>query len=80
MCVNTTLNRLVEFHEIWYGGNAIHGDLDAIVFNLVDSMILKLLSFKFVRRALLNGGFGLFMFHGSQVVYCNNSAKLIKMN
>jgi hypothetical protein len=26
-----TLNRLVDFHEIWYGGNAIQGDLDAII-------------------------------------------------
>jgi hypothetical protein len=27
------LNRFVDFHEIWYGGNAIQGDLDAIIFN-----------------------------------------------
>jgi hypothetical protein len=28
-----TLNCLVDFHEIWYGGNAIQGDLNAIIFN-----------------------------------------------
>jgi hypothetical protein len=42
-------NRLVEFHEIWYGGNVIQGDLDAIIFNPIASIILKLLRFKFVR-------------------------------
>jgi hypothetical protein len=24
------MHDLVDFHEIWYGGNAIQGDLDAI--------------------------------------------------
>jgi hypothetical protein len=28
-----TSELLVEFHEIWYGGNAIQGDLDAVIFN-----------------------------------------------
>jgi hypothetical protein len=41
------LNRLVYFHEIWYGGNAIQEDLDAIIFNPIDSIILQLLRFKF---------------------------------
>jgi hypothetical protein len=39
---------LVDFHEIWYGGNAIQGDLDAIMFNTIASVILKLLNFKVV--------------------------------
>jgi hypothetical protein len=40
------LNRLVDFCEIWYGGNAIQGDLNAIIFNLPSSTILKWLMFK----------------------------------
>jgi hypothetical protein len=40
---------LVEFHEAWYGGNAIQGDLDAIIFNPTVSIILKLLRFKVVK-------------------------------
>jgi hypothetical protein len=40
---------LVEFNEILYGGNAIQGDIDAIVFNPIASIILKLLRFKAVR-------------------------------
>jgi hypothetical protein len=43
------------------GGDAIQGDLDAIIFNPIASIILQLLRFKFVRYALLKGGFGLFM-------------------
>jgi hypothetical protein len=42
--------------------------------NHISSITLKLLRFKFVRWALLNCGFGLFMFHGNtwnQVVYCS---------
>jgi hypothetical protein len=66
-----TSEPLGRFHEIWYGDNAIQGDLDAIIFNPIASIILKLLRFKVVRQALLNCGFGLFMFcgkHGNQVV------------
>jgi hypothetical protein len=40
---------LVDFHEIWYGGNAIQGDLDAIIVIPIASIILKLLGFKVVR-------------------------------
>jgi hypothetical protein len=40
---------LVDFHENYYGGNAIQGDLDAIIVNPIASMILKLLRLKFVR-------------------------------
>jgi hypothetical protein len=42
------LNRLVDFHEIWYGGNAIQGDLEAIIFNPTSAAVLKLLRFKVV--------------------------------
>jgi hypothetical protein len=42
---------LVEFHELWYGGNAIERDLEAIIFNPMASFhfILKLMSLKVVR-------------------------------
>jgi hypothetical protein len=36
-----------RFHEIRYGGNAIQGDLDAIIFIPVVSAILKWLRLKF---------------------------------
>jgi hypothetical protein len=51
VCVSSliTLNRLVEFHEIWYGGNDIQGDLNAIIFNPIASIVFQLLRFKFVR-------------------------------
>jgi hypothetical protein len=35
------LNRLVDIYEILHDGNAIQGDLDAIIFNPVPSIILK---------------------------------------
>jgi hypothetical protein len=35
--------------KFWYGGNAIQGDLDAIIFNPIASITLKLLRFKAVR-------------------------------
>jgi hypothetical protein len=35
-------------HEIWYGGNAIQGDLNEIILNPISSIILKL-RFKVVR-------------------------------
>jgi hypothetical protein len=35
--------------DIWYRGNAIQGDLDAVIFNHIASIILKLLRFKVVR-------------------------------
>jgi hypothetical protein len=51
VCVSPTkyLNRLVHFHEIWYTGNAIQGDIEAIMFNPIVSIILKLLRFKVLR-------------------------------
>jgi hypothetical protein len=43
------LNRLVDFHEIWYRGNdTIQGDLNAITFNPISSTILKRLRIKVV--------------------------------
>jgi hypothetical protein len=35
-----------DFQEIYCGGNAIQGDLDAIISNPITSIILKLLSSK----------------------------------
>jgi hypothetical protein len=37
VCVSPANNfllfyRVVEFYKIWYGGSAIQGDLDAIIF------------------------------------------------
>jgi hypothetical protein len=39
---------LVDFHEIWYGGNAIQGELNTVIFNPVFSTILKWLRFEVV--------------------------------
>jgi hypothetical protein len=44
----TTFELHGRFHEIWYRGNAIQGDLNAITFNPISSTILKWLRFKFV--------------------------------
>jgi hypothetical protein len=44
-----TVNRLVDFHVVWYGGNAIREDLDTIIFNPIASMILRLLRFRIVK-------------------------------
>jgi hypothetical protein len=41
------LKHLVDFHEIWYGGNAIQGDLYAIMFIPIVSTALKWFRFKF---------------------------------
>jgi hypothetical protein len=46
---NNLLSRLIVFHEIWYGVNAIQGDPDVIILNPIASIILILLRFKFVR-------------------------------
>jgi hypothetical protein len=32
---------LDRFHEVWYGGNVIQGDPDAIIFNPIASVISK---------------------------------------
>jgi hypothetical protein len=42
------LNRLVDFHDVISGGNAIQVDFDAIIFNTISSTILRRLSFKAV--------------------------------
>jgi hypothetical protein len=41
------LNHMTDIHEIWLGGDAIKGDLDAVIFILIVSTILKWLRFKF---------------------------------
>jgi prolipoprotein diacylglyceryltransferase len=41
------LNHMTDIHEIWLGGDAIQGDLDAVIFILLVSTILKWLRFKF---------------------------------
>jgi hypothetical protein len=38
---------LVDFHEIWQGGDAIQGNLGAIIFNPIASANLKRLRLKF---------------------------------
>jgi hypothetical protein len=43
------LNQLVDFYEIQYGGHAIEGDLDAVLFNAVPSTIPKWRTFKLLK-------------------------------
>jgi hypothetical protein len=43
------VNQLVDFYEIQYGGHAIEGDLDAVLFNPVSSTIPKWRTFKLLR-------------------------------
>jgi hypothetical protein len=40
---------MVDFHEIVYRGNAIQGNLNAIIFNPIALIVLILLRFKAVR-------------------------------
>jgi hypothetical protein len=49
---------MVDIYEIWYGGNAIRGDLDAITFNSTASTILKWLRFKFQNFSLAQKWYG----------------------
>jgi hypothetical protein len=44
------------------------------------SIILKLLAFKVLRRALLNCGFGLFMFHGNHDNQDVSVVNLVKLS
>jgi hypothetical protein len=44
-----TLNQLVHFYEIQYGGHAINGNLDAVRFNPVPSTIPKWRTYKRLR-------------------------------
>jgi hypothetical protein len=46
------LNHLVHFHEIWYGGDAIKGDHNAIIFIPIVSTILKWSRFKFQMKLI----------------------------
>jgi hypothetical protein len=43
VCVSpaTNFEPLGRFHEIWYRGNAIQGDLDVIIFYPIVSVILS---------------------------------------
>jgi hypothetical protein len=42
------LNCLVDFHDIWLGGNAIQVDLDVVIFIPIYSTILKWMRLKVV--------------------------------
>jgi hypothetical protein len=59
------LNRLVDFHEILYSGEAIQGDLDAIYFNPITWITLNLLWPKVVTWTLIKIGVGLFMYRSN---------------
>jgi hypothetical protein len=56
----------VDFHEIWYAGDAIGDDLDTTFFNLLSLAIPKWQTFKLLRWVQRNplitfdpmGGFG----------------------
>jgi hypothetical protein len=37
-----TFEPLGNFHEIWYEGNAIQGDLDAVIFNPIPRHVLPI--------------------------------------
>jgi hypothetical protein len=52
---------------------------DVLIFNPIASKILKLLRLKFLRRALLNCGFVLFMFHGDHDTNKFTVANLVKL-
>jgi hypothetical protein len=43
------LNQLIDFYEIQYGGHAIEGDLDAVLYNPLISTIPKWQTFKLLR-------------------------------
>jgi hypothetical protein len=47
------LNQLVDFYEIQYGGHAIEGDLDAVLFNPVPLTIPNWRTFKLLVDAKL---------------------------
>jgi hypothetical protein len=56
-----------------YGGDAIQGDLDAIIFNPVPSTNLKWLSFKFQIFGLAQQWFGI----GNQGMYFTEGSEII---
>jgi hypothetical protein len=49
VCPPPITSELYGIHEIWFGGNDIQWDLDAMIFNAMASVTLKLLRFKVVR-------------------------------
>jgi hypothetical protein len=69
------LNRLVDFHEIWWGGDVIQGNLGVIIFNPVASTTLKWLRFKVNIFSLAQQWFSI----GNQVMYFTKGSE-IKLN
>jgi hypothetical protein len=66
------LNRLINVHDIWSGGDAIQGDLDAILFNPICSSILKWW-FKFQIFSLAQQWFGI----GNQGMYFTKGSEIV---
>jgi hypothetical protein len=67
------LNHLVDFNEIWYGGDAIQRDLNAIILNPIASTFLKWLRFKFQIFRLAQQWFGI----GNQGMYFTKGSHII---
>jgi hypothetical protein len=67
------LNRLVDFRGIWYGGNDIQVDLDAIIFIPIATTILKWPSFKFQIFSHAQQWFGI----GKQGMYFTKVSEII---
>jgi hypothetical protein len=72
VCVSL-LNRLIDFHYIWYVGDAIQGDLDAIIFNPIALPVSKWLRFKFQIFSLVQQWFGI----GNQGMYFTKGRKIM---
>jgi hypothetical protein len=64
---------VVDFRELLYGGNAIQGDLDAIIFNPIALAIVKWVRFKFQIFSLAQQWFGI----GDQGMYFSNGSEII---
>jgi hypothetical protein len=64
---------LVDFHEIWFGGDAIQRNFDAVTFNPIASTISKWLSFKFQMFSLAQQWFGI----GNQGKYFTKESVII---
>jgi hypothetical protein len=67
------LNRLVDFHKIWYGGDAIQGDIEAIIITPTASTILKWLRLKFQIFSLAQQWFGII----NQGMYFTKGSEII---
>jgi hypothetical protein len=64
---------LVDYHEIWYGGNVIQGDLNAIIFSPLASTLLKWLRFKFKIFGPAQQWFGI----GNQGMYFTKGSEIM---